>query len=209
MWFVSEEDEQRFAHALLASLLAHVLVLGYVRGVEPLRKAGVGGALNVSFRSTAATGQILAQARLPTPVAATAALVQAQVTAPRLATPKPQPQPAPTVERKGSPESAAAALHSAESFASRVRASSAKGPGVVKVLLIIGADGHPQGIYWTALPALTTEQFEQLEAIIRRQIYASSTGARLTQEIDVFTLLGIGRQASPAAPAVSEALPAQ
>jgi hypothetical protein len=114
MWFVSEEDEQRFAHALLASLLAHVLVLGYVRGVEPLRKAGVGGALNVSFRSTAATGQILAQARLPTPVAATAALVQAQVTAPRLATPKPQPQPAPTVERKGSPESAAAALHSAD-----------------------------------------------------------------------------------------------
>jgi hypothetical protein len=57
MWFVSEEDEQRFAHALLASLLVHVLVLGYVRGVEPLRKSGVGGALNVSFRATAAAGQ--------------------------------------------------------------------------------------------------------------------------------------------------------
>ena len=77
------------------------------------------------------------------------------------------------------------------------------------MLLIIGADGHPQGIYWTALPALTTAQFEQLEAIIRRQVYASSTGARLTQEIDVFGLLGIGRQALPAVPAAGEGLLSQ
>jgi hypothetical protein len=73
-----------------------------------------------------------------------------------------------------------------------------RGPGVVDVVLVIGADGHPQGIYWNALPALTRPQFEQLEAMIRRQVYASSTGARLTQEIDVFGLLGIGREPVPA-----------
>jgi hypothetical protein len=76
-------------------------------------------------------------------------------------------------------------------------------------MLIIGADGHPQGIYWNALPALTTAQFEQLEAMIRRQVYASSTGARLTQEIDVFDLLGIGRRAAALAPVPAEAPPPQ
>lgn len=213
MGFVSEEDEQRFAHALLASLLVHVLVLGYVKGVEPLRKAGLGGALNVSFRSSAATAEEQAPVPPPKPAppAATAALAQTRVAAPPLATPKLQalPPPAPVAERKGAQRPAASAVRSAEGQASRARASNAKGPGVVEVLLIIGSDGHPQGIYWTALPALTTAQFEQLEAIIRRQVYASSAGARLTQEIDVFDLLGIGRRAPPPAPAVGEAVPQQ
>lgn len=188
MWFVSEEDEQRLAHALLASLLAHVLVLGYVKGVEPLRKAGLGGALNVSFRTSSATELMRApESPPPTEVSAASAmaLVQARTPAPSLAAPKPKLALKPTA--------------AAEGLAGRARAASAKGPGIVEAVLIIGADGHPQGIYWTALPALTTAQFEQLEALIRRQVYASSTGARLTQEIDVFGLLGLGRQRPPPA----------
>jgi hypothetical protein len=205
MWFVSEEDEQRFAHALLASLLVHVLVLGYVKGVEPLHKPGFGGALNVSFRTPAA-----AERRQVTPPpesvpATTTAMVQVQVPAPPLAA-KRKPIPAPAVERK---DAQAAATPAAGGQSSRGRAVSAKGPGVVEVMLIIGADGHPQGIYWNALPALTTAQFEQLEAMIRRQVYASSTGARLTQEIDVFDLLGIGRRAAALAPVPAEAPPPQ
>jgi hypothetical protein len=207
MWFVSEEDEQRFAHALLASLLVHVLVLGYVKGVEPLRKPGFGGALNVSFRAPAAAERRQVTPPLPDSVpATTTALVQVKVPAPPLAAVKPDPAPVPAVERIGTPRAAAPA---AEGQGSHGRAATAKGPGVVKVMLIIGADGHPQGIYWNALPALTTAQFEQLEAMIRRQVYASSTGARLTQEIDVFDLLGIGRRAAALAPVPAEAPPPQ
>lgn len=204
MWFVSEEDEQRFAHALLASLLAHVLVLGYVKGVEPLRKAGLGGALNVSFRTSAATEPMRAP-ESPSPAEASAAsamaLVQARTPAPSLAAPKPKLALKPTTAAEGrdARPALAAAPRAAEGLAGRARAASAKGPGIVEAVLIIGADGHPQGIYWTALPALTTAQFEQLEALIRRQVYASSTGARLTQEIDVFGLLGLGRQRPPPA----------
>ncbi len=209
MWFVSEEDEQRFAHALLASLLAHVLVLGYVKGVEPMRKPGFGGALNVSFRAPAAERR---QVPVPTPLpdsvpATTTALVQVQVPAPPLAAKKQKSIPAPDLERKDA--QATAATTAAEAQSSGGRANSPKGPGVVEVMLIIGADGHPQGIYWKALPALTTAQFEQLEAIIRRQVYATSTRARLTQEIDVFDLLGIGRRAAAPAPVPVEAPPPQ
>ncbi len=208
MWFVSEEDEQRFAHALLASLLVHVLVLGYVKGVEPLRKPGFGGALNVSFRTPAAAERRQVAPQPPDPVpATTTAMVQVQVPAPPLAATKQKSIPAPAVERKDA--QAAAATTAAGGQSSRGRAVSAKGPGVVEVMLIIGANGHPQGIYWNALPALTTAQFEQLEAIIRRQVYASSTGARLTQEIDVFDLLGIGRRAAAPAPVPVEAPPPQ
>jgi hypothetical protein len=216
MWFVSEEDEQRFGHALLASLLVHVLVLGYVKGVEPLRKPGYGGALTVNFRASAAVDEKQGVPAPPpvTPLApvATPAMTQTQTLAPPLPASKPQlqPQPSPAASRIGIPQRAASPERAGENGVRGTRAAASRGPGVVDVLLVIGSDGHPQGIYWDALPALTRAQFEQLEAIIRRQVYASSSGARLTQEIDVFALLGIGREPAPAAvPAVVETLPPQ
>ncbi|MBI5110262.1 MAG: hypothetical protein HZA62_16115 [Rhodocyclales bacterium] len=215
MWFVSEEDEQRFGHALLASLLVHLLVLGYVKGVEPLRKPGYGGALTVNFRASAAVDDKQGIATpppvaVPAPPAATPAMTQAQTLAPPLPASKPRPQPPPAASRIGMPQRAAAPERAAENGVRGTRVASSRGPGVVDVLLVIGADGHPQGIYWDVLPALTRAQFEQLEGILRRQVYASSTGARLTQEIDVFGLLGIGRAPIPVTPApTAEGLPAQ
>ncbi len=207
MWFVSEEDEQRFGHALLASLLLHVLVLGYVKGVEPLRKSGYGGALTVNFRASAAVDEKQGVATPPpvtppAPPSATPAMTQVQTAAPPLPASKPQPLPPreSAASRVGVPQRAASPERAAESGVRGTRAVLNRGPGVVDVLLVIGADGHPQGIYWDVLPALTRAQFEQLEAIIRRQVYASSSGARLTQEIDVFGLLGIGRGAAPITP---------
>lgn len=196
MWFVSQEDEQRFAHALLASLLVHVLVLGYVRGVEPLRKSGSGGALTVSFRTSAAIDEKPGVAAPPPvveplPPSLTAAMTQARIPAPPLPSVKPPPLP---------PQRAAAPDHALESGTRGIRRASNRGPGVVEVRLVIGTDGHPQGIYWDSLPALTTSQFVQLEGMLRRQVYASTPGARLTQEIDVFALLGIGGEPAAAAP---------
>jgi hypothetical protein len=205
MWFVSEEDEQRFGHALLASLLLHVLVLGYVKGVEPLRKSGYGGALTVNFRASASVdgkpGVVTPPpVTPPAPPSATLAMTQAQSVPPPLPANKPQPLPPSAASRVGTPQRTSLPERAAESGGRSTRTASSRGPGVVDVLLVIGADGHPKGIHWDALPALTTPQFEQLEAIIRRQVYASSEGARLTQEIDVFGLLGIGRGAAPITP---------
>ncbi len=217
MWFVSEEDEQRFGHALLASLLLHVLVLGYVKGVEPLRKSGYGGALSVSFRAAATVDDkrgVVTPPPVtpPAPLSATPAMTQIQTAAPPLAASKPQPLSQPASSRIVAPQRAAAPERAAESGIRGSRTALNRAPGVVDVLLVIGADGHPQGIYWDVLPALTRAQFEQLEAILRRQVYASSTGARLTQEIDVFGLLGIGREPVPAPvapPPAIETMPAQ
>lgn len=218
MWFVSEEDEQRFGHALLASLLFHVLVLGYVKGVEPLRKSGYGGALSVNFRAAASVDDkrdVVTPPPVtpPPPTSATPAMTQAQTLAPPLPASKPQPLPQPAASRIVAPKGSASPERAAESGVRGSRAALNRAPGVVDVLLVIGADGHPQGIYWDVLPALTKPQFEQLEAILRRQVYASSTGARLTQEIDVFGLLGIGREPSAptptAPPPAIETMPAQ
>jgi hypothetical protein len=129
-------------------------------------------------------------------------MTQAQSMPPPLPASKPQPLPQPAASPIVAPRGAAAPERAAESGVRGTRAALNRAPGVVDVLLVIGADGHPQGIYWDVLPALTRVQFEQLEAILRRQVYASSTGARLTQEIDVFGLLGIGREpvSAPVAP---------
>lgn len=204
MWFISQEDEQRFAHALLASLLVHVLVLGYVKGVEPLRKSGSGGALSVSFRASAAVDEkpgVVAPtpAVEPSPPLLKPAMTQARISAPPLPSVKPPPLP---LQRATSPDRAL------EGGARGIRQAASRGPGVVEVRLVIGTDGHPQGIYWDSLPALTVTQFEQLEAMLRRQVYASTPGARLTQEIDVFALLGIGREPAAVAPPSVTEMPA-
>lgn len=203
MWFVSEEDEQRFGHALLASLLLHVLVLGYGKGVEPLRKPGNGGALTVNFRFSAAVDEkqgVVTPPPVPTPAlpSTTPTISQAKtVVSPR---PANKPLPPSAASRIDAPQRVPSPEHAAESGVRDARAASNRGRRGIVVLLEIGADGHPQAIYWDKLPALTRPQFEQLEAIIRRQVYASTPGARLTQEIDVLDLLGIRRSSAPVEP---------
>jgi len=202
MGFISWEEERRFVHALLASLLVHVLVLGWVKGVEPLRKAGYAGALSVSFRaltSPQSPPEVPAPATRRTAATMTDASRRspARVAAPPHPVAKPVPAARPA---QASPTPPSARPAEARSGSAPARTSRARAPGVVDVMLIVGADGHPSGIYWDHLPALTNAQFQQLEAIIRRQTYPSTPGARLTQEIDVFALLGIGR----AAPAASQ-----
>lgn len=207
MSFTSWEEERRFTHALLASLLLHVLVLGWVKGVEPLRKAGYAGVLSVSFRALTAPQ---APPEVPAPAtprrAATITDASRRSLARVAATPQPVAKPVPAAKpMQASPTPPRARPAEARPSSPPARTSRARAPGVVDVLLIVGADGHPSGIYWDHLPALTNAQFQQLEAIIRRQTYPSTAGARLTQEIDVFALLGIGRGAPPPAPPSSGA----
>lgn len=202
MLFASDEEEQRFAHALLASVLVHVLILGYAKGVEPLRKSGAGGTLHVSFRAVSVVPGPLDAALPPAPVS-----TQATLTPPLSQSAIRPPPVAQGVQANSTrPVPARPALPASldRNQTGPPRASSQRGPGVVDVTMLIGADGHPQTLIWDVLPALTKAQFEQLEAIIKRQAYASTTGARLTQEIDVFGLLGIGRRPSVAVPALED-----
>lgn len=205
MLFIDNEEEQRFAHALLASILVHVLVLGYVKGVEPLRKSGAGGALLVSFRASPAISGT--QNPEPPPVrsqaeVSPATLRPAPATQVRPAVKSVQPAPA-----RVAPQQVSTQPVPSSNATGPVRTSVRRGPGVVDVTLLIGPDGHPQTLVWDQLPALTRAQFEQLEAMIKQQTYASTSGARLTQEVDVFGLLGIGRRASSAAPVVQDGVP--
>lgn len=192
MWFASEEEEDRFAHALLFSLLIHALVLGYVKGVEPLRRNGGGGALTVTLPGPPAERP---------PVATRQQLVQAAtLEAPTATSATPLPQPRPRVAAVPPAPTPVPPRANGTSGGGGTRATARRGYGVVDVVMIVGGDGHPQTLIWDSLPALTQPQFDELERLVRRQAYPSSAGARITQEIDVFGLLGIGRRtdANPA-----------
>ena len=190
MWFAGDEEEDRFAYALLASILLHAFVLGQVRSHDFPRPAGSAGPLSVSFRGPPTAVEASPQPPLPPVVpAATAVLVQkiAPVTMP--ASPVREVQPA------APPEVAGGKPKNGRDGAPRPKAGRAF--GIVDVVMLIGSDGHPHTLIWDSLPALTQEQFDRLERAVRRQVYASSVGARLTQEINVFALIGQERQPSP------------
>jgi hypothetical protein len=58
--------------------------------------------------------------------------------------------------------------------------------------MVIGEGGRIQQILWRKLPALTKEQFERLEDILRTTTYAESmAGSTVTEIVDVRGLLGL------------------
>lgn len=192
MWFASDVEEERFAHALLASLVLHVMILGYAKGVIAPRSAGATAVLSVSFRGSLAVGtEPRDQLLVPVPTRATAMTKHAAPAA--VAT---------TLAKAASVVPLERSVRRLEAHGNVAHAKTKpvdlRGHGVVDVVMLIGGDGHPQTLIWDALPALTQAQFEQLEHLIRRQVYPSTAGARLTQQVDVFSLLGLGRYATTA-----------
>jgi hypothetical protein len=75
-----------------------------------------------------------------------------------------------------------------------------RGPGEVSMILVIDVGGRPGKIIWNSLPALTNEQLRVLEARIRSRSYGLlPEGATVNDVIDVFAVLGIKGEESPAA----------
>lgn len=200
---MSSADERRLAWAFCVSLVVHVLVISQVK-TERERRPGTGSALTVTLPSPARARDRgdSSPAGLAAPVARlSAATVLLKPDVERAAVARPAPRQAvapqyvgsdaPTVQQR-------VAARPSQPGKSSVKASPRapdRGPGVVEVLLVIGHDGHPRGIHWDRLPALTNDQLRELEALVRLQVYPSMEGARLTQAIDVFGLLAISRRA--------------
>lgn len=201
---MSSADERRLAAALCISLAIHMLVMSQVKGLDRERRLGTGSALTVTLPapSRAPDGRGKSLARLAQPVAAlpdSTVRLEPRVEKAPVAKPTPRPPVVPTATGSNVPSSQQQAVTTALDSGRPSSATPSRAPdrraGVVDVLLVIGHDGHPQGIYWDRLPALTNDQLRELEALIRRQVYPSMDGARLTQAIDVFGLLAISQRA--------------
>lgn len=199
---MSSAEERRLAWAFCVSLVVHVLVLSHVK-IDRERRSGTGGALTVTLPSPprVSAGSDLSPTGLTVPVAGlSAATVLIKPDVERAAAAKPVARQAVVPRYVGSDALTVqqqVAARPSQPVKSSVKASSRaldRGPGVVDVLLVIGDDGHPLGIHWDRLPALTNDQLRELEALVRRQVYPSMEGARLTQTIDVFGLLAISRR---------------
>lgn len=77
--------------------------------------------------------------------------------------------------------------------------------GVV-VVLRVNSDGEVFHIYWNQLPAITNEQFNRLEAIVRTRRFGSHVSDRtITEIIDVRALLDLP-PAHPPAPILTDAV---
>lgn len=199
---MSNADERRLAWAFCVSVVIHVLVISQAK-IDRERRLGTGSAFTVTLPSPRVSdGGDSPPARLAAPVAGLSAptvLLKSGVE--RAAVAKPTPRQAVAPKYVGSDELtvqqqvAARPLQPGKSSVKASPRAPDRGPGVVDVLLVIGHDGHPRGIHWDRLPALTNDQLRELEALVRRQVYPSMEGARLTQTIDVFGLLAISRRA--------------
>lgn len=201
---MSSAEDRRLATALCVSLVVHVVVMSQVSAIKRERRFDSGGALTVTLPSPLrpADGRDKPPAELAPPVAAlrdSTVRLEPRIEKAPVAKSTQRPPVAPTFAGSNLPTSrqqtAAAPPHSGRSSAATPPRASDPGAGVVDVLLVIGHDGHPRGIHWDRLPALTNDQLRELEAMIRRQTYPSMEGARLTQTIDVFGLLAISRRA--------------
>ena len=202
-------DERRFAWALCFSLAAHVLVLSQVKGFDRERRPSAGAAFTVAFIPRPDAVEVRHKPRTVTATPATPAvtapattvLLQPKVAKPSAPVPAPKPTPGPAPAGGKPPPDFRASSSGSRNGQVRpdaARRPAGRGAGVVEVLMVIGPDGHPKGIHWDKLPALTDAQLGELESLIRRQVYPSMEGARLTQEIDVFDLLAISRRVSGA-----------
>lgn len=199
---MSNADERRLAWAFCVSLVIHVLVISQVK-IDRERRLGTGSAFTVTLPSPRVPdGGHSPPARVVAPVAGLSVpsvLLKSDVE--RAAVVKPTPRQAVAPKYVGSDaltvqqQVAARPSQPGESSVKTSQRAPDRGPGVVDVLLVIGHDGHPRGIHWDRLPALTNDQLRELEALVRRQVYPSMEGARLTQTIDVFGLLAISRRA--------------
>lgn len=201
---MSSADDRRLATALCVSLVVHVFVMSQVSAIKRERRLDSGSALTVTLPSPLrpADGRDKPPAELAPPVAAlpdSTVRLEPRVEKVPVAKATPRPRVAPTFAGNNvataQQQTATPPSHSGRSSSAASSRAPDRGSGVVDVLLVIGHDGHPHGIYWDRLPALTNDQLRELEALIRRQAYPSMEGARLTQTIDVFGLLAISRRA--------------
>lgn len=162
--------ERRFALSLLISILLHTAVLLMERRPAPARSQTLSGPLEVSFR-----GRERAQ-------------LAAEPTAKEgLAEVKLDSDSRPPVLSAQTP---GAVQVSAVPATPRRQAFKPGSPGEARLVIVVGDKGRPGELIWEYLPAITQEQFDQLEQQLRTRIYANvRRGTPIAQTIDVFALL--------------------
>lgn len=193
-------DQRRFAWTLGLSIAIHVLVLATGKGL-PRQPVGTGyPVLTVGFTSPApppSPGSLAAsrgaEALPPPPVPLLSAkpdlpardLVRDKSRLPDRAPAGTSMQPATATPHQGP---VAAVLPAAPGRDAHAEAAA----GGVTARMVIGEGGRIQQILWRKLPALTSEQFERLEDILRTTTYAESmAGSTVTEIVDVRGLLGL------------------
>lgn len=193
-------DQRRFAWTLGLSIALHVLVLASGKGL-PRAPAGSGyPVLTVGFQSSApppSPGAVAARRGVepapPTSVtrASTKAELPARDPAPDKVRP-PERAPAGTALQAAPATPHQGPLATALPAAPGRDAHAEAAAGGVTARMVIGEGGRVRQILWRKLPALTREQFEQLEDLLRATTYAESmAGSTVTEIVDVRGLLGL------------------
>lgn len=181
------DDEKRAQLTLGLSVLLHAVVLLAWKLPAPIWKAADQAVLTVVLRAASPPAQrspAIAEKKMDVAV-----LVQKE---PAVAAFSMPPKPAalgavaPTVPGLQPAPAASRARLAAQPTPGRL-VNSPPAPVGVTVLLVVGADGRAQQIYWNQLPALTDAQLRRVEAVIRERTYAA--GQTVNELVDVRGIL--------------------
>lgn len=185
-------EERRFVALLAASALLHATLIAQLN-LPPREVAGTGyPVLSVVLKKLAPPPAIeSAEPALP-PLFTEAATPPLRAT-PTLNTAKP-PMPAVAPEQSPLTESSAAPTPR-PAITPPAPGRDAQGlaaAGGVSAHFLIGEQGRIHSILWNRLPALTNDQFQRLEALLRENEYPHApAGSTLTEMVDVRGLLGL------------------
>lgn len=154
------QDERRFKHALILSLLLHVLVLAYTKPSMDIARRG----------DTALTVTLTTSAETATPEAIDKSDPDAQDVIALPASPNTPPKQ--TVKLSAKPERSAQS--SAEQAAAKSGLAMSRGQSKVQALLVIDSLGNVTQIHWKQLPAMTDDELKKIEQRLRQKIYLSN-----------------------------------
>lgn len=213
MWLGEEapSEQRRLAVTLLVSSLLHVCALTLIK-LPPKDHSGTGHpVLTVVFKTLTVAAAV---ATAPEPVAVFR--VSAVETPLQPQSPPPPRLRAQDVVRPAKPVAAPALVPVVPLPVSKPVAKpsppapgrdarTASASGGVSVLMTIGEGGRIDQIFWKTLPALTNEQFQRLESILRVNQYAESQiGTTVTEIVDVRGILGLPPASGEAAPVATQ-----
>lgn len=197
-------DDRRLMVACGISILLHAWAATHWRLPAMRRMPDIAGGLTVTLLKAMPAAPVAPAPDLAAGVAETVSVLSTPLPSPILVPrsappadeirPKRTEKPAKRESPKAEPVASLNQTGSKPNDLGHVRAP-VRGPGEVSVMLVIADDGHPGAIIWGRLPALTNEQLRDLESKLRSRTYAAvSTGATITENVDVFALLGIIRK---------------
>ncbi len=201
---IDQRHNERLIQALVVSLAIHAVILAMKFHLPPPSQLNGGTAMSVTLISPmeVVSGSVQAVLQETGKKSEQSILTQKSASTFDVGARGTKAQQSTQVQQIELKKSGAAKLIQSDAGANTVSGAESRyvhKPGEARVILEVNSDGQIGQIIWDLLPAMTDEQFNRLEAALRKRGYVGpSTNAFIRQTIDVREFIGTSAQGSSA-----------